>query len=161
LVRDEILKLGLIVYKPVPDRGVDFVVTSSKKPDTKLKVQVKGRGEIQKNNHYRWFQVRTTQKQREEALKDGLPVSEAWKKKIAKVDIFIFVSQKFHEFWIFESTDIENLIQVNRLKHGNRKDNLEGYQSEIDLDLEYNGIPLTEIYHKNLNNWDLIINHLS
>jgi hypothetical protein len=158
-VKDEILKLGLFADKPVPDRGVDLVVTSSRKPNTILKIQVKGRGEIQKNKRYRWFQVRTTLKQREEAINEGLPVNEAWRKKIAKAEIFILVSQRYHEFWIFKSNDIENLIQVNRLVHGKRKDNMEGHQFEIDLDIKYNDIPLTEIYRKNLNNWDLIINH--
>lgn len=160
-VKDEILKLGLIVNKPIPDRGVDFVVTSSNRPDKKLKVQVKGRGETQKNKRYRWFQVRTTKNQRAEALEDGLSKSEAWKKKIAKADIYIFVSQRFREFWIFELNDIENIIQINRIKHGNRKDNQDGSQVELDLDLEYKGVPITVIYHKNLNNWNLVLNYFS
>ena len=162
-VEDKIRELGLNSYKPVPDRGVDFVITCPKKPSKKLKIQVKGRGKIQQNEKYRWFQIRTTKKQREKTVEEGFPLTEAWRKKAVLVDIFIFVSELYHEFWIFESKDIENLILANRLntKHGNRKDNRDGRQAEIDLDVEHNGRPLTEIYIKNLNNWDLITNRFT
>ena len=158
-VQDEITKIGLNVIKPIPDRGIDLLVTSTKQPLKALKIQVKGRGKMQTNKRYRWFQIRTTNKQREDALKDGLPVSEAWRKKVLQVDLFIFVSEKENEFWIFEPKDIEKLILINRSKYGNRKDNLDGLQFEIDLDLEDGGIPLTEIYKRNLNRWDLISKH--
>ena len=160
-VKDKIVELGLNVYEPVPDTGVDFVITSVKKPNKNLKVQVKGRGKIQKNKKYRWFQIRTTKKQRKKTIEDGFSLNEAWRKKVALVDILIFVSEMYHEFWIFESKDIENLIQVNRSRYGNRKDNIEGLQAEIDLDVEHKGMPLTEIYKKNLNNWDLIKDQFS
>jgi hypothetical protein len=156
LVKVEINKLGLNVIKPVPDRGVDLIVSSNQKPLKTLKIQVKGRGKIQTNNRYRWFQIRSTKKQREETIEEGLEVSEAWRKKVSKVDIFIFVSEKENEFWIFEPKDIENLISINRSKYGKRKDNIKGLQAEIDLDIEDGGIQLTEIYKRNLNSWDLI-----
>ena len=119
---------------------------------------MKGRGKIQQNGKYRWFQIRTTKKQREKTVEEGLPLTEAWRKKAALVDIFILVSEMYHEFWIFESKDIENLIMMTRLntKCGNREDNREGRQAEIDLDVKHKGRPLNEIYVKNLNNWDLI-----
>lgn len=109
-VKEEILKLGLIVYKPIPDRGVDFLVTSSINPDIKLKIQVKGRGKIQTNKRYRWFQIRTTKQQREETVDQGLPLNEAWRIKVSKVDVFILVSELYKEFWIFDSNDIEILL---------------------------------------------------
>ncbi len=160
-VKDKIIELGLNANEPVPDRGVDFVITSIKKPNKNLKIQVKGRGKIQNNKRYRWFQIRTTKKQRKETIEDGLPLNEAWRKKVALADIFIFVSEIYREFWIFESNDIENLILINRSKYGNRKDNREGLQAEIDLDVEHNGMPLAKIYDTNLNNWDLITNQFT
>jgi len=155
-VKDKITSLGLIATEPVPDRGVDFLVTSVNDPEKNLKIQVKGRGKIQNNKRYRWFQIRTTQKQRDETLKEGLPLSESWRKKANLADIFIFVSEMFHEFWIFQRKDLDDLILLNTKKYGNRADNKNGNQAEIDLDLEINGMPLTEIYRDNLENWGLI-----
>ena len=160
-VRDKLEELGLEVREPVPDRGVDFVVTSKSGPDRRLLVQVKGRGKDQKNRKYRWFQIRTTKRQREEAVRDGLPLCEAWRKKVALVDVFVFVSERYQEFWIFEASEIENLIFANRAKYGNRKDNLEGRQAEIDLDVKQDGVPLTEMFERNRNNWEIITDKLS
>ena len=160
-VKDKIIELGLDAQKPVPDVGVDLVVTSPEKPDKELKIQIKGRGKVQRNKRYRWFQIRTTPKQREEATKAGFPLNEAWRKKVALVDLFIFVSEKNSEFWIFESNDIEDLIRINSLKYGHRPDNKDGHQFEIDLDIKHKGKSLTEIYNKNLNNWDVITNHFN
>ena len=42
-VKDKITNLGLNVMKPIPDRGVDLIVTSTSKPIKNLKIQVKGR----------------------------------------------------------------------------------------------------------------------
>ena len=123
-----------------------------------MEIQVKGRGEFQTNERYRWFQIRTTLKQREETIAEGLSVNESWRKKVAKTDFFILVSLKYQEFWIFDSNDIADLIQINRNYYGNRKDNLEGIQVEIDLDVEHNGKTIAEIYTSNLNNWELILN---
>ncbi len=33
--------------------------------------------------------------------------------------------------------------------------------SELDLDIVHDGIPLTEKYRNNLNNWDLITNQFT
>ena len=154
--------MGFECYRPVPDRGIDFVVTSQSQ-SAKLKIQVKGRGKVQKNRRYRWFQIRTTKKQREATVEEGLPLTEAWRKKAVLVDVFIFVSEKYREFWIFESRDVEDLILLNRQNTTwkNRKDNREGLQVEIDLDVEHDGRPLTEIYKDNLDNWGLITNRFA
>lgn len=158
-VKKKLKRMDLEVIKPIPDRGIDLIVRSINKPNKVLKIQIKGRGKIQTNKKHRWFQIRTSKKQREDTLKDGLLVSEAWRKKVSQVDLFIFVSEKENEYWIFEAKDIEKLILINRSKYGKRKDNLDGHQAEIDLDLEYGGKRLIEIFKKNLNNWDLITNH--
>ena len=47
-VEEKISALGLVVYKPVPDRGIDLIVTSTQNPDKSIKIQVKGRGKILK-----------------------------------------------------------------------------------------------------------------
>jgi hypothetical protein len=158
-VKEEIKRMGLEVAKPTPDRGVDLIVTSANKPNKILKIQIKGRGKTQTNKKHRWFQIRTTKKQREDTIKDGLPVSEAWRKKLSQVDLFIFVSEKENEFWIFEPKDIKKLILINRSKYGKRKNNFDGLQTEIDLDIEYEGMRITEIFKENLNRWDLITKH--
>jgi hypothetical protein len=155
-VNEKIATLGLVAFKPVPDKGIDFIVTSDNKPDKILKIQVKGRGKIQKNKRYRWFQIRTTKKQRDETIKKGLPLNESWRKKVKLADIFIFVSERYNEFWLFQKKDVENLILANRIKYGNRADNKNGHHAEIDLDIEIGGIPLYEKYSKNLDNWELI-----
>ncbi|MFA6482298.1 MAG: hypothetical protein WCW62_06960 [Bacteroidales bacterium] len=161
LVRQELTKLGLFSIKPVPDRGVDLLVTDSQNSGKTLKIQVKGRGPIQTNGRYRWFQIRTTQKQREETIEAGFPAKEAWRFKVKKVDCFIMVSLKFNEFWIFNQAEIESIITICENKYGNRKDNREGMQAEIDLDISHEGQPLTKIYDKNLNNWSFITNCFS
>lgn len=161
LVQKELTKLGLFSDKPIPDLGVDLLVTHPEASGKMIKIQVKGRGPFQTNSRYRWFQIRTTRKQREATLTAGLPVKEALRTKIKKVDYFILVSLKYNEFWIFNQADIESLITVCQTKYGNRKDNKEGLQAEIDLDIIHLGQPLTKIYHKNLNNWSLISERFS
>ena len=101
-VKQQLENLGLEVFGPDPYPGVDFVVSFKKKSIKKLNVQVKGRGKEQTNKKYRWFQIRTTPKQRKDTIKEGLPLCEAWRKKVAMADIFIFVSEKYREFWILE-----------------------------------------------------------
>jgi len=46
LVAEKLTELRLDYNKPVPDRGVDFVVTNTEEPTKNLKIQVKGRGKI-------------------------------------------------------------------------------------------------------------------
>ena len=150
-------KIGLRAEKPIPDIGVDLNVYNSKNPDKKTKVQIKGRGEIQKNKRYRWFQIRTTEKQRELAVKSGLLVSESWKKKVDLCDFFVLVSLKYNEHWVFPKIIIHELININKIKYGNRADNKSGQQAEIDLDINFEGLPLTEKYASYLNNYQLIV----
>lgn len=159
MVKQELIKLGFNVFKPLPDKGVDFIIKESNGSEKELRIQVKGRGPIQTNKRYRWFQIRTTKKIRDQTIELGLPVNEAWRKKVSLVDVYVFVSIRYGEFWIFESKEIENLIRIFRSRCGKRKDNLEGLQAEIDLDIKYENLPLTEIYSENLNNWDIVKNH--
>ena len=52
-VRSKLIAMGYIVEKPIPDRGVDFIVSSPTNPQNSLKVQVKGRGSRQRNKRFR------------------------------------------------------------------------------------------------------------
>ena len=62
----------------------------------------------------------------------------------------------YKEFRLFERDDLEDLIMINRAKHGNRSNKRNGLQAEIDLDVEIDGVPLTEKYSKNLDDLGLI-----
>jgi hypothetical protein len=160
IVKGRLAKLGLIAKKPVPDIGVDFEVFSPEKPSRKLKLQVKGRGQKQRNKKYRWFQIRTTVRQREMANEAGLPPSEAWQKKINLCDYFIFVSEKYQECWVFPRKAVKELVGSNRHVYGNRRDNRSGQQVEINLDIKVKGVPLTEKYSYYLDNFGQIKNDL-
>jgi hypothetical protein len=155
-VKEKLTSLGLVAEKPTPDRGVDLLVFSPTNLKQKVRLQVKGRGGIQKNKRYRWFQLRTTQKQRETAINEGAPVSEAWKKKIELCDFFVFVSLHHNEHWVFPKDIVPEVIAINKKKYGSRVDNINGNQVEMDLDIIYEGQNLTEKYDFYLNNYALI-----
>ena len=148
--------IGLKAEKPKPDKGVDLKVWDPANPERRVYVQIKGRGKTQKNGRYRWFQMRTTKKQRDDAVKDGLPVSEAWRKKVGLCDFFVLVSEKHQEHWVFPAALIHKIVDLNKSKYGKREDNISGKQTEMDLDVEYEGKSLTEIYKSYNNNFALI-----
>ncbi len=152
--------IGLEAEKPRPDKGVDLVVWHPTNPIIRIKLQIKGRGKIQTNRRYRWFQIRTTLKQRDDTVKAGLPVSEAWRKKVDLCDFFILVSEKHKEHWVFPAAIIRKIVIINRGKYGKRQDNISGKQAEIDLDIEHNGEMLNSIYKSYKNNYDQILKKL-
>ena len=152
---------GLETEKPKPDKGVDLRVWHPANPDRKLDVQIKGRGKTQKNGRYRWFQIRTTRKQRDDAVKAGLLLSESWQKKVDLCDFFVLVSEKHEEYWVFPTAIIHEIINFNKSKYGKREDNISGKQAEMDLDIEYDGKPLIQIYDSYKNNFALISEKLN
>lgn len=89
LVRSELQRRGLDAVKPVPDHGVDFLVSCASQTTKKLKIQVKGRGRIQTNMRYRWFQIRTTKRQREEAMAEGIELCDSWRVKVRLAEFFM------------------------------------------------------------------------
>ncbi len=155
-VRNCLRSIGLESEKPKRDIGVDLEIWHSSKPERSVNVQIKGRGRIQTNRKYRWFQIITTQQQKDDAKTDGLPVSEVWRKEVNLCDYLIFVSEKYNECWVFPKDVVCEIIEINRAKYGNGKDDEDGRQAEMDLDIEYNGLPLTEIYAEYLNNFQII-----
>lgn len=155
-VRDSLKSIGLETQKPKRDIGVDLEVWHPANPEKKVFIQIKGRGKLQKNKRYRWFQIRTTKRQRNDSINSGISVSETWQNKVNLCHFFILVSEKYEEQWIFPSAVVHEIVNYNRIKYGNRKDNISGEQAEMDLDIEYDGRKLTEIYRSYKNNFVLI-----
>jgi len=159
-VKEALEAHGLSAVKPVPDRGVDLLVTPKGKERPTLKVQIKGRGAQQTNRRYRWFQVRLTKAQRESAVAKGLRPDQAWEEKVRKCDFFILVALKHKECWVLPQDVALEIGRINRAVYGNRSDNRDGRQAELDLDIEHNGQPLTEIYSAYLNAFHLLKDEL-
>jgi hypothetical protein len=157
LVRERLEKLGLATRRPSFDDGVDLEVYSPRNPTRIVRIQVKGRSPQQINRRYRWFQLRTSEKQRQVAEAAGLGPADAYKLKAAKCDVFVLVALKYDECWVFTTREILDIIDLNKPKHGNRRDNLLGHQKEMDLDVEVDGVPLTEIYRTHLENFTPVL----
>jgi hypothetical protein len=155
-VRGLLKAIGLEAEKPIPDKGVDLKVWHPENINKKLYIQIKGRGKTQKNRRYRWFQIRTTEKQRSDAVKSELSICEAWQKKANLCDFFVLVSEKHEEYWVFPKDIVRELVTLNKIKYGEREDNKSGKQAELDLDIEHEGRRLTEIYKTYMNNFELV-----
>ncbi len=162
-VAEQLMNHGLVAIKPRHDVGIDIEAHDPASPSRIVRIQVKGRGAVQSNECYRWFQVRTTPAQRAQALADGLPVSEAYRKKVALCDFFVLVAQRFDEFWVFPRHEIIEIAEFNALLpgRGGRKDNREGKQRELDLDIKVDGIPLVDHYAHRRNNFSPIVQFLA
>jgi hypothetical protein len=152
--------IGLKATKPIPDKGIDLSVSLPVPGSPVLRVQVKGRGSNQKNKKYRWFQIRTTVAQRKRAESDGLRPADTWEEKVRICDFFVLVAQRYDEFWVLPKDDIIAIGRANRHVYGNRADNRTGIQAELDLDIEVNGKPLTKIYAKHCNAFQLVKDEL-
>ena len=156
MVSKELKSLGLIARKPIPDKGIDLIVYHPDNPDKRLNLQIKGRGAKQSNKRYRWFQLRTSKAQRERAPDP----KDAWRMKVEKCDFFLLVSLYYDEVWVFPQKQVIELIERNQVVYGHRKNNIRGEQVEMDLDIQYEGTPLTELYKENKNNFMLIMKKL-
>jgi len=121
LVKYHLEKLGLNAEKPKPDRGVDFSVWNKDK-EKSVKIQVKGRS-IQKTSDWnRWFQVRRNS-------------TKTPQDKINQVDYFVLVSIKHSEIWLFTREEIRDIAEKLQWKYWTRKDNRNGLQRELNLDV--------------------------
>ena len=69
-VRHKLESLGLVVRKPVPDRGVDLEAWLPTDPDRIVRIQVKGRNP-RKVTSYRWFQLRVPKAELQVARASG------------------------------------------------------------------------------------------
>jgi hypothetical protein len=153
--------IGLEAEKPRRDVGVDLEVRHPARPAKRLCIQVKARGTQKTNTKYRWFQIRTTKNQRDATVAAGLPVNESWRKKVALCQFFVLASKKHDEFWVVPSETVCEMVLANRVKHGKRPDNVNGEHAELDLDIDHNGKPLTELYTSYKNNFSLIAEALN
>jgi hypothetical protein len=155
--------LGLVAYKPEPDRGIDIEVKSLEHPEKIIKIQVKGRNPKYDPN-WRWFQIRVQPKELREAQAKGVEAEQTWIDKVNKVDFFILDAVKHNEMWVLPRQKVFELIKLNEHKYGSRPDNVFNYaaplkhkQKEMNLDIEVAGEKLTKKFAENLNNFKLIL----
>jgi hypothetical protein len=158
--------MGLVAYKPGPERGIDIEVKSLEHPDKIIRIQVKGRNPKYDPN-WRWFQIRVQRKELLEAKENGKEADQTWIDKVNRVDFFILDAVKHDEMWVFPRENVFELIKFNEHKYGSRPDNVFNYaeplkqkQKEMNLDLEVAGEKLTQRFAKNLNNFKLILDAL-
>ena len=155
--------MGLVAYKPVPDRGVDIEVKSLEHPDTIIKLQVKGRNPKYDPN-WRWFKIRVWPKELQEAKRRGIDADQTWVDKVNKVDFFILDAVRHDEMWVLPREKVFELIKSNEHKYSTRPDNVFNYeeplkqkQKEMNLDIEVEGEKLAEKFAEYLDNFKLIM----
>ena len=163
-VLTKLRSLGLVAYKPVPDRGIDIEVKSLEHPEKIIRIQVKGRNPKYDPN-WRWFQIRVQPKELLVAQGKGVEAEQAWIDKVNKVDFFILDAVKHDEMWVLPREKVFELIKLNAYKYGSRPDNVFNYaaplkqkQKEMNLDIEVAGEKLTKKFAASLNNFKLILN---
>ena len=155
--------IGLVAYKPAPDRGIDIELKSMEHPDKIIRVQVKGRNPKYDPN-WRWFQIRVQPKELLQAKKKGMDADQTWIDKVNKVDFFVLDAVKHDEMWVLPKEKIFELIKLNEHRYSSRPDNVFNYeeplkqkQKEMNLNIEVEGEKLTEKFAENLNNFKLIL----
>ncbi|MGD2186487.1 MAG: hypothetical protein PVI71_10185 [Desulfobacterales bacterium] len=165
-VLTQLRSMGLVAYKPVPDRGIDIEVKSLEHPDKIISVQVKGRNPKYDPN-WRWFKIRVQPKELSQAKKDGLDPDQTWIDKVNKVDFFVLDAVRHDEMWVLPKEKIFELIKLNEHRYGSRPDNIFNYekplkqkQKEMNLDIEVNGEKLTQKFAEYLDNFQLILDAL-
>jgi hypothetical protein len=159
--------LGLVAYKPVPDRGIDIEVKSLEHPGKIIRIQVKTRNPKYDPN-WRWFQIRVQPKELAAAKNKGIDAGQAWIDKVNKVAFFILDAVKYDEMWVLPKEKIFELIKLNEHRYGSRPDNVFKYetplkpkQKEMNLDIEVDGEKLTEKFAEHLDNFQLIMDALA
>jgi hypothetical protein len=162
-VLTKLRSIGLVAYKPVPDRGVDIEVKSLEQPDKIIRIQVKGRNPKYDPN-WRWFQIRVQPKELLQAKKRGIDAGQTWIDKINKADFFILDAVRHDEMWVLPKEKIFELIKLNEHKYSSRPDNVFNYdeplkqkQKEMNLDIEVEGEKLAEKFAEYLDNFKLIL----
>lgn len=166
-VKQMLEKLGLQVRKPIPDRGVDLEAWLPSAPSHIAKIQVKGRNP--KNvKTLRWFQLRVTRAQLKKARDNGSPADSAWQVKLAKADFLVLDAVKTNETWVLSIERATSLIQLNETRYGYLPGNtfsydepLQGKQKEMNLDIEIDGIKLTERFKDCLGNFEPVLSFLN
>ena len=166
-VLTKLRSLGLVAYKPVPDRKIDIEVKSLEHPGKIIRIQVKTRNPKYDPN-WRWFQIRVQPKELSAAKNNGIDAGQTWIDKVNKVDFFVLDAVKHDEMWVLPKEKIFELIKLNEQRYGSRPDNVFNYeaplkqkQKEMNLDIEVQGEKLTEKFAEYLDNFQLILDALS
>jgi hypothetical protein len=159
--------MGLVAYKPIPDRGVDIEVKSLENPNKTLRLQVKGRNPKYDPN-WRWFQIRVQPKELRGAKEKGIDADQTWIDKVNMVDFFVLDAVRHDEMWVLPKEKVFELIKLNEHKYSSRSDNVFNYeeplkqkQKEMNLDIEVEGEKLTEKFSKFRNNFQIILDSLN
>jgi hypothetical protein len=166
-VLTKLRSLGLVAYKPAPDRGNDIEVKSLEHPGKIIRIQVKTRNPKYDPN-WRWFQIRVQPKELSAAKNSGIDAGQTWIDKVNKVEFFILDAVKHDEMWVLPREKIFELIKLNEHRYGSRPDNIFKYetplkqkQKEMNLDIEFEGQKLTEKFAEYLDNFQLIVDALA
>lgn len=166
-VLTKLRSLGVVAYRPVPDRGIDIEVKSLEHPAKIIRIQVKTRNPKYDPN-WRWFQIRVQPKELSTAKNNGIDAGQTWIDKVNKVDFFVLDAVKHNEMWVLPKEIIFELIKLNGQRYGSRPDNVFNYeaplkqkQKEMNLDIEIEGEKLTEKFTQYLDNFQLILDALS
>jgi len=147
--------LGLLVRKPIPDRGVDLEAWFPENPSRIARIQVKGRNP----KHVKtlcWFQLRVSQAQVDKALSKSGSVGTAWREKLARADFIVLDATKIGETWVFSLEQAVELIRLNDMRYGHLRGSLTGRQKEMNLDIVVGGTDLKEIFSGCLENFQPI-----
>lgn len=136
--------------KPIPDLGIDLEVPNPIYSDKPIKIQIKGRGELNTGKTYRWFQIQRSKRKNTN-------------EKIALVDFFVLVSLHHQEMWVFTKEEIDEIIKRTAYKYQGRADNKTGQQREINLDirLDKTGPLVIKAFKNNKNNFKPILDKLN
>lgn len=166
-VLTKLRSLGLVAYKPVPDRGIDIEVKSLEHPGKIIRIQVKTRNPKYDPN-WRWFQIRVQPKELSAAKKAGVDADQSWMDKVNKVDFFVLDAVKHDEMWVLPREKVFELIRLNENRYGSRPDNVFNFkaplkpkQKEMNLDIEVAGEKLTKKLAEHLDNFQLILDALT
>ena len=165
-VAQKLQSFGLKVRKPIPDKGIDLLVSNPLDDSKCAKIQVKGRNP-KKITSYRWFQLRVPKKEFENARKNGTLAEETWKKKVRMVDFFILDAINKDEMWILSKDKTFQLISLNEYQYGTRPDNIFRYdesmkakQKEMNIEAQVQGIPIAKRFEHCKNNFAPILEFL-
>jgi hypothetical protein len=166
-VLTKLRSLGLVAYKPAPDRKIDIEVKSLEHPGKRIRIQVKTRNPKYDPN-WRWFQIRVQPKELSAAKNNGIDAGQTWIDKVNKADFFVLDAVKHDEMWVLPTEKIFELIKLNGQRYGSRPDNVFNYekplkqkQKEMNLDIEVQGEKLTEKFAEYLDNFQLILDALA
>jgi hypothetical protein len=162
-VRQRLESFGLCACKASPGRGIDILARHPCNPSKVVRIEVKGRNP-EKVTSYRWFQIRVSKRKLELALHNRVPADRTWMNEVRKAHFFVLDAVRKNEMWVLSPKQVIDLIRCNESKYANRPDNVFVYgdpvkakQKEMNLDLEVDGIALTERFRECLNNFEPIM----